>query len=439
MLKYLAICYVFLSTFSIALGEEGKLIPQALSQPNCLGLAYETKIGNDIVRLPFVIFLPKVYEVDKNRRFPMILFLHGAGEGGTDLGGIFFHGPCGVAVRTPAMLANLPFIVISPQSTQGWSPLMMKTVASLLRSLPDTYRIDRDRMMVTGLSMGGIGSWAALAEAPELFAGGAPICARVWSDPDGLALALQNHIIWSIVGGSDDPAFVNGAKIMFGALLNTGTDANITIIPGAGHGVWEQFYNNPEFYHWMARQIRPTKEMLAQANAFRKLQNEENALSNVNGGEALPPDRADNKGLVSGWNAEWFKDVELKATLERRIEPKIEYPNGAFKLPSDIKENISVRLTGWVKIEKMGAYSFFTAADDGTRLNLGNQKLIEDWNGHGIVEQQGKVRLKQGWYKITVEYFQGGGDAGLSVLWSGPGFQKKILAEPDIQCEPLAK
>ena len=316
---------------------------------------------------------------------------------------------------------------------------MIKTIASLLRTLPDTYRIDRDRMMVTGLSMGGIGSWASLAEAPELFAGAAPICARVWSDPDALATALQNHIIWSIVGGADDPAFVNGAKTMFGALLNTGSDANITIIPGAGHGVWEQFYNNPEFYHWMARQIRPTKEMLVQATAFRKLQSEENALSNVNTGEVLPPDRLDSKGLVPGWNAEWFKDTELKTSADHRIESKIEYPDGAFKLSGDIKENLSARLTGWVKIEKMGSYSFFTAADDGTRLNLGNQKLIEDWTGHGIVEQQGKVRLKQGWYKITVEYFQGGGGAGLSVLWSGPGFQKKILAEPDIQCEPLTK
>lgn len=265
-------------TFSIVNGEEGKLIPQALNQASCLGFVYETKIGNDVVRLPFAIFLPKVYEVDKNRRFPMILFLHGAGEGGIDLNGVFIHGPCGVAVRTPAMLANLPFIVISPQSTQGWSPLMLKTVASMLRILPNTYRIDRDRIMVTGLSMGGLGSWVVLAEAPDLYAAAVPICGRPWREPDVVTEKLQNCSIWNIVGGADSADFVNGSKIMHTALVKKGVYTQLMIVPNIGHWVWMLYYKNPEFYHWVIRQVRPTTEMQTQAENFRKLQNKENGL-----------------------------------------------------------------------------------------------------------------------------------------------------------------
>lgn len=435
--KQIVFNFIFLLIMTLVKAEDIKLAPLPLNQPGSLGFIFETKIGNDIVKMPFAIFLPKTYESEKNRRFPVILFLHGAGEGGTDLAGVFIHGPCGVASRTPAMLQNLPFIVISPQSTQGWSPLMIKTVSSLLQSLPDKYRMDRDRILVTGLSMGGLGCWAALSDAPAIYAGASPICARSWNDPNGLAGALQSHSIWGIVGGADDGAFVNGAKIMYTALTSIGADANLTVIPNAGHGVWEQFYNNPLFYHWMVRQVRPSSEMLKQAEAFRKLQNEENSLTGMGIGEVLSPDRIDNSGLVTGWNAEWFKGVELKDLLVRRIEPKVEYPDGNFKLPGDVKENISVRMSGWVKIEKMGNYTFGTAADDGTRLSIGKLKLIEDWNGHGIVEQQGSVRLKQGWHKIAVEYFQGGGGAGLSIFWSGPGFQKKILGDQDIFCEPI--
>lgn len=278
MFKILFMLLILLNSFLMAKSDEPKLTPMPLNQQGTLGFIYETKIGNDIVKMPFALFLPKSYDVDKTRRYPMILFLHGAGEGGVDLNGVFIHGPCGVASRTPAMLQNLPFIVCSPQSTQGWSPLMIQTVTSLLRSLPEKYRIDRDRITVTGLSMGGLGSWAALADAPDIYGAAAPICARAWAEPKALANALQNRSIWSIVGGADDSAFVNGASIMYTALCSVGADASLTVIPGVGHGVWEQFYNNPIFYHWIARQARPTKEMETQANAFHKLQNNGNAL-----------------------------------------------------------------------------------------------------------------------------------------------------------------
>jgi pimeloyl-ACP methyl ester carboxylesterase len=435
------IFFIILYNISAAnlFAEPSKVFTKIPTQhPSSLGFVYEAKVGTEIIKVPFAIFLPKCYEEDKSRKFPVILFLHGAGEGGTDLNGIFIHGPCGVTSRNPAMVANLPFILVSPQSTRGWDATMIKAVTSLLKVLPEHYRLDKDRVVVTGLSMGGIGSWAALADAPELYAGAVPMCARQWPDPDALALAIQNKSLWLIVGGVDADAFLGGQIKMNAALVEVGADTQIKIVPNMGHGVWEIYYNNPEFYHWIARQFRASDAMLLQANGFRKLQSPDNALcfSNI---ETLKPDRSDSSGLIAGWDAQWYKDTEFKTALIRRNEPKIEYGTGEFGLPGEIKENISLRASAWVKIEKAGLYSFTTAADDGTRLFVGNQKIIDDWNGHGVVEQTGKLKLQAGYYKIVLEYFQGGGGAAISLFWSSGEITRKILGSPEIFSEAIPK
>lgn len=407
-------------------------------QPSSLGFVYAVKIGTETVNLPFALFLPKCYDADKTRRFPVVLFLHGAGEGGADLNGIFIHGPCGVASRNPAMIANLPFILISPQSTRGWDATMIKAVNALLAVLPDHYRMDRQSVTVTGLSMGGLGSWAALADAPLLYSAAVPMCARKWIDPESLAKALQSKSIWNIVGGADDSAFVNGTSQMNAALVEVGADTRMTVVPNVGHFVWELYYNNPEFYHWVIRQGRISDAMHKQAEPFRNLQNSENSLC-YSMEEILKPDRLDNTGLKPGWDAQWYKDTELKTILLQRNETKIDFNTGEFGLPGDIKENISLRASAWVKIEKSGFYKFTTAADDGTRLFVANQKIIDDWNGHGVVEQTGRIKLQPGFYKIVLEYFQGSGGAAISLFWTSAEFPRKILASPDVFSEPIPK
>ncbi len=407
-------------------------------QPSSLGFVYETKIGTEIIRVPFALFLPKCYDDDKTRKFPVILFLHGAGEGGTDLHGIFIHGPCGVASRNPAMIANLPFILLSPQSTRGWDATMIKAVNSLLTVLPDHFRMDKLSVTVTGLSMGGLGCWAALANAPLLYAAAVPMCARKWTESEELSVLIQSKSIWNIVGGADDGAFLNGAIQMNSALVEVGADTRITIIPNVGHFVWELYYNNPEFYHWVIRQGRITEPIQLQAELFRKLQNDENALIYAKK-ESLKPERSDSAGLKPGWDMQWFKGIDLKAEIIRRNEPKIDYVSGDFNLPEGIKENLSLRASAWVKVEKPGSYRFTTASDDGTRLFVGNQKIIDDWNGHGVIEQTGKIKLQPGFYKIVLEYFQGSGGAAISLFWSSPDGQRKLLAEPDIFNEPVQK
>lgn len=408
------------------------------------GFIYEVKVGEEKIKLPFAIFLPNGYEVDKNRKWPMIVFLHGGGEIGTDLNGAFVHGISREAANNPPMLKNFPFIVCLPQSNiaqlpntpagiySGWDEKMSKAMVELTKILPEYYRIDKDRISLTGLSMGGNGTWAGLDTDSELWAAAVPISGRAWKDPEGLATRMRYCSIWTIGGLVDAPHFVEGAKKMHRSLLGAGCDSQLTLIPDVGHFAWMFHYNNFQFYQWLIRQTRPTNESRVQAEAFRKLENDDNALCAK--GQALIPGRTNNKGLVPGFDAQWFKDIELKTPLIKRIEEIINYTDG-YKLPGDIRENISLRLKGWVKIEKPGMYSFITAADDGSRFSIGDQSIIEDWVPHGVIEQIGSVKLKAGYYKVNIEYFQGGGPGAISVFWSGPGMPRKLLAAPDVQSE----
>lgn len=273
---------VFISIFSIVLADAPTPFTSIpCDVPGNIGLVYEAQVGAEKIRVPFALFLPKKYDVDKKRQWPMIFYLIGVGNQGTELvgpTGVFMHGPNGETSRIPALLENQPFILCVPQTNRGWDATMITAVTSLVKKLPESYRIDRDRISLTGLSMGGTGTWPALLEAPDLYAAAVPFCGRPWKEPDVIASKLLNCPVWNVVGGGDDPVFVNGAKIMHTALLNKGADTQLTIVPNVGHHVWMLYYNNPEFYHWVIRQVRPTKEMQTQADGFRKLQSKENVL-----------------------------------------------------------------------------------------------------------------------------------------------------------------
>src|SRR5262249_37880875 len=116
-----------------------------------------------------LLYLPDAYDSSK-KEWPLLLFLHGAGESGDDLARVKRHGP-------PKLIEGgkaFPFIVVSPQSSgRGWNA---DTLNALLDDLISKYRVDKDRVYLTGLSMGGFGTWSLAATHPEKFAAIAPIC-----------------------------------------------------------------------------------------------------------------------------------------------------------------------------------------------------------------------------------------------------------------------
>ncbi len=193
--------------------------------------------------IKYLLYLPKDYGKDTTVKWPLMLFLHGSGERGSDLDKVKAHGP-------PKLIAqgkDFPFIILSPQCPDGswWTT---DTLNALLDTTIKNYSVDEDRVYLTGLSMGGFGTYALAAEHPEKFAAIAPICGGGYFRN---ARRLKNVPVWAFHGGKDPTVPIAENQGMVDAIKAAGGDAKITIYPEAGHDSWTQTYDNPELYTWL--------------------------------------------------------------------------------------------------------------------------------------------------------------------------------------------
>jgi predicted peptidase len=140
----------------------------------------------------YLLSLPKGYG-EKDQQWPLMLFLHGAGERGSDLNLVKQHGP-------PKLIEqgkDLPFIVVSPQCPTGlWWPELLDTLNALLDEIESKYDVDPSRVYLTGLSMGGFGSWSLACDQPERFAAGASGSWETGSRMSPSGLFMGRRIPW---------------------------------------------------------------------------------------------------------------------------------------------------------------------------------------------------------------------------------------------------
>lgn len=188
------------------------------------------------------LFLPQQY--DGKEKLPLMLFLHGAGERGDDLEVVKKWGPAKIV----ASRKDFPFVVASPQCPSGkrWNAAAM---AALVDDLAGRLSIDKTRIYVTGLSMGGYGSWDLMARYPKIFAAGVPICGG--GDPE-TAEVLKEIPIWVFHGDKDTAVPLARSQQMVEAIKKVGGDkVKLTIYPGVGHNSWSATYANQEVYDWL--------------------------------------------------------------------------------------------------------------------------------------------------------------------------------------------
>jgi predicted esterase/prenyltransferase beta subunit len=196
----------------------------------------------------YSVYLPEGY--DGTKIFPVILFLHGSGERGEDgikqaqvgLGSAIFNKPRGV-----------PAIVVFPQARQTWAAGSPDSDAALkaLDDVMTSFATDPNRVILTGLSMGGSGSWQLATAHPERFAAVVPICGR--GKPEEAA-KLKALPVWSFCGDADRDQTVQNMREMVGALEHAGASPRITEYRGVGHLSWDRVYNDPEVIDWMLAQ-----------------------------------------------------------------------------------------------------------------------------------------------------------------------------------------
>jgi predicted peptidase len=221
------------------------------------GPARETGFLNRVIeqdgqKLRYVVYVPLDYTPEK--KWPVVLFLHGAGERGDD--GLK-QSQVGLGTALRMLPGRYPAVVVMPQCATGarWSDAMARfALAALDRTLKE-YSCDPSRQYLTGLSMGGYGSWLLAAEHPERFAAVAPICGG--GDP-GAAAKLKSLPIWAFHGDADTAVPVARSREMIDALKTAGSTAvKYTEYPGVGHNSWDAAYADRALAEWLFAQKRP--------------------------------------------------------------------------------------------------------------------------------------------------------------------------------------
>lgn len=194
----------------------------------------------------YLLYLPEDYE-ESDKQFPLVLFLHGMGERGTDIEKVKTHG-------IPKLISEgkeFPFIVVSPQCPDEyfWND---DVLIALLDEIEENYRVDKKRIYVTGLSMGGHGTWTLALAQPNRFAAIAPVCG--WSHPVEFC-SLAHMPIWVFHGAKDFVVPLSLSEQIVEQLNACGADkVKFTIYPEATHDSWTETYNNEELYKWFLEQ-----------------------------------------------------------------------------------------------------------------------------------------------------------------------------------------
>ncbi len=193
----------------------------------------------------YLLYLPEEYD-ESDLELPLVLFLHGAGERGTDLEKVKVHG-------LPRLInegKEFPFIVVSPQCPENmfWN---IDILFALLDEIEENYRVDKNRIYVTGLSMGGNGTWSIALAQPDRFAAIAPVCG--WSVPS-VACTIKDMPIWVFHGAKDNVVPISSSEVMVKKLKSCSSNVKFTVYPEANHDSWTETYNNEELYKWFLEQ-----------------------------------------------------------------------------------------------------------------------------------------------------------------------------------------
>jgi predicted peptidase len=202
---------------------------------------------------PYTIFVPKNYDAKKPG--PAMLFLHGAGE---TKGGAKKPVEVGIGPAIKKREDKFPFLVVIPQSEKRtWMAGSddAKRAMAIFDEVLKEYPSDPKKLYLTGLSMGGFGTWSNAAADPKKWAAIAPICGGVpAAKVEETAKALKDMPIWNFHGDADTAVKVDFSRTLVDALKKQGNIIRYTEYPKVGHNSWDQAYATEELYEWLLKQ-----------------------------------------------------------------------------------------------------------------------------------------------------------------------------------------
>ena len=198
-------------------------------------------------QLKYLIYLPNDY---LTKKYPLVLFLHGAGERGSNLKDIEIHG-------LPKLVRNgkkFPFIIIAPQCPLNlwWSdPLPVDLLSELVNDIVMKYGIHKNNVFCTGLSMGGYGTLALSIKNPKLFSAIIPICGGMDIKNFFDILNLKDLPIWLFHGDKDEVIPLENSQSIYKVLKPVNKNIKLTVYKGVDHNSWDRAYDDNELYKWM--------------------------------------------------------------------------------------------------------------------------------------------------------------------------------------------
>jgi predicted peptidase len=234
----------FLSLFMLGL----VIVARAHGGDNATGFVHKVFKG-DKGDSKYVLFVPHDYKGDKE--YPLILFLHGAGERGDD-GEAQVKQGIGNAIKFKGKDKKFPFIVIFPQCAAkgNWKadgPDARRALA-ILDHTQKTYKVDGKRVYLTGLSLGGYGTWSLAEAFPDKWAAIVPICGG--GNPQ-MAYKIKDIPCWCFHGDKDGAVKVEKSREMIKALREVGGSPRYSEFPFVGHNSWDCAYVTEELYPWL--------------------------------------------------------------------------------------------------------------------------------------------------------------------------------------------
>lgn len=206
-------------------------------------------------RARYLVALPEGYVFNGQKKWPLIVYLHGANSRGRDLDKLKQQGLTMLLEKG----RKLPFVVVSPQCPQDdwWdSRWMTETVNALLDEVQTKYLIDTDRIYLTGWSMGANGVWSLAMAHPERFAAIAPLAGKGDAKKAARLAGVPARIFH---GAADKTVLPEESQNMADAINNAGGEAELTLIPNADHEIWPGVYNNPKLFDWFLKHKRAAK------------------------------------------------------------------------------------------------------------------------------------------------------------------------------------
>ncbi len=230
--------------------------------------AYEAKTyqGADEKTLPYRLLRPE--KIEPGKTYPLVLFLHGLGERGDDNAKQIVYFAEGFT--KPERRQKYPCFVVAPQcpldahwvEVDFYAPshvmpekpsVPLKLALELVEKLAAELPVDKSRLYITGLSMGGYGTWDAIQRRPDFFAAAMPVCGG--GDP-AQTPKLKNLPIWAFHGEKDRTVPLHRTTDMIEAIRKAGGTSKLTIYPGVDHNSWDATYADPEVWAWLFAQKR---------------------------------------------------------------------------------------------------------------------------------------------------------------------------------------